>query len=341
MTAPLTPNDCDLRDFPRMMIDITRLRQSAFDAMTDDGAWRAGLNLWFSAWHSVPAGSLDNDEGALTKASGLGRDVKAWRKIKAVVLRGWVECDDGRLYHPVVCEMVLESWIEKLQQRLSSGEGNAKRWGVDFDAAPVREAIELTAGLLRSLNPQSRMLVKLQRRSPKPSKRPPEEVPPGDIEYPDLIPPGQHRDAENVPAGSQGTETGIQTDIIDWRARLDEATAAAGDALDRTSTGLMHARDLRAFVDPASGEPCTWEEVMDAIRLCAARARTRGKPIRSWSWVKDDVLALRDKRLNAILPDPKPPHERPHSDAKFLARQANHAAAFEGAQRAAGRDWKP
>lgn len=34
-------------------------------------------------------------------------------------------------------------------------------------------------------------------------------------------------------------------------------------------------------------------------------------------------------------------HERPHSDAKFLARQANHAAAFEGAQRAAGRDWKP
>lgn len=38
---------------------------------------------------------------------------------------------------------------------------------------------------------------------------------------------------------------------------------------------------------------------------------------------------------------PSPRHERPHHDPKFTARQANHAAAFEGAQRAAGRDWEP
>jgi hypothetical protein len=38
---------------------------------------------------------------------------------------------------------------------------------------------------------------------------------------------------------------------------------------------------------------------------------------------------------------PRQAHERPHHDAKFAARQANHAAAFEGAQRAAGRDREP
>jgi hypothetical protein len=38
---------------------------------------------------------------------------------------------------------------------------------------------------------------------------------------------------------------------------------------------------------------------------------------------------------------PKPSHERPSQDAKFDARQANLTRAFAGADRAAGRDWKP
>lgn len=37
----------------------------------------------------------------------------------------------------------------------------------------------------------------------------------------------------------------------------------------------------------------------------------------------------------------KAPHERPHTDAKFEARQANLARAFAGADSAAGRSWKP
>lgn len=108
-----------------------------------------------------------------------------------------------------------------------------------------------------------------------------------------------------------------QTDAIDWRARVDEATEAGGDALDRTSTGLMHAKDLRALCEPASGEPCQWDEVLDAIRMCAARAKTRGKPIRSWSWVREDALALRDKRLTSSNPEPRQAHERdpPHHPA--------------------------
>ena len=39
--------------------------------------------------------------------------------------------------------------------------------------------------------------------------------------------------------------------------------------------------------------------------------------------------------------DRKPRHERPHPDAKLAARHANYAAAWEGSERAAGRDWKP
>lgn len=118
----------------------------------------------------------------------------------------------------------------------------------------------------------------------------------------------------------------------DWQSRLIEASRAAAGMIDQTSTGTMHAGDLRALCEPVAGEPCEWPEVLDAIRVCAARAKVRGKPIRSWSWVKDDALALRDKRLTASNPAPREAHEQPsRPDAKLAARQANHARALAGA----------
>lgn len=202
MTAPLTPLNCNLQDFPRMMIDIPRLRGSEFDATLDDAAWRAGLNLWMTAWHQVPAASLPDDDANLAKHAGLGRDVKTWRKIRSTALRGWVKCNDGLLYHPVVAEMALEAWLEKLVQALSSGAGNQKRWGADFDPAPIEGEIERCADLLAALNPKSKALVKLARRK---SRTPSEPHPDGKSQRGENA---SHRDAGNIPSGSQGTGTG-------------------------------------------------------------------------------------------------------------------------------------
>lgn len=198
MTAPLTPAGCDLSDFPRMMLDIRRLRSSSFDSTLDDSAWRAGLNLWMSAWHQTPAASLEDVEPELAKAAGLGRDVKTWRKVKAVALRGWVSCADGRLYHETLAEIALEAWIDKLGQRLSSGAGNAKRYGLEFDPAPVVEDIRDAAEHLRALNPRSRTLTK--QLVLKAAKSGPPDLPPGDVK----LPPG-------VPSGSQ--ENGMERRI--------------------------------------------------------------------------------------------------------------------------------
>lgn len=197
--APLTPADCDLRDFHRMMIDIPRLRGSSFDASPDDAAWRAGLNLWMTAFHSVPAASLDDDEGTLCKASGLGRDLRTFRKVRAAAMRGWILCSDGRWYHEVVAEMALEAWLGKLGQRLSSGAGNAKRHGTTFDPEPVRAAIEIAAGLLAELNPASKSLPKVSRHISQ--------------QTPDGKKISSRRDAKSVPMGSlvEETETGEET----------------------------------------------------------------------------------------------------------------------------------
>jgi hypothetical protein len=80
MSPPFTPPDCDLQDFPRMMIDIPRLFASEFDATATDSEWRCGVTLWLRSFHQVPAASLPDDDVQLARLCGLGRDVRSWRK---------------------------------------------------------------------------------------------------------------------------------------------------------------------------------------------------------------------------------------------------------------------
>jgi len=126
---PMTPADCDLRDFQFMPLDIVRLFGSEFHAVASDAAWRAGVTLWLKSFHQVPAASIPNDDLQLTRLAELGRDVKTWLKIKKQALHGWIECGDGRLYHPVVAEKANEAWQRKSIQRERSKKGNAARWG--------------------------------------------------------------------------------------------------------------------------------------------------------------------------------------------------------------------
>lgn len=162
VTSPLTPESCDLRDFPRMSIDVTRLFGSSFNAQasTNPIAWMVGHKLWYRSWHQVPAASLPDDEAELCHLAELGFDLKTFRKVRAVAMRNWVKASDGRFYHPVIAEMALISWLEKLLQRLKSGLGNAKRWKAVFDASEIEAQIREAAVLLAALNPRAPVLGK-------------------------------------------------------------------------------------------------------------------------------------------------------------------------------------
>ena len=113
---PLTPADCDLKDFAYMPLDVARLRQSELTSdETPEACWAAVL-LWCAAWHEIPAGSIpDNDQWQAKQAGYVARGKidKAWDSVKAGALRGFVLCSDGRLYHPVVAEKARESWESK------------------------------------------------------------------------------------------------------------------------------------------------------------------------------------------------------------------------------------
>ncbi|WP_407059250.1 DUF1376 domain-containing protein (plasmid) [Ralstonia syzygii subsp. celebesensis] len=114
---PLTPPDCDLRDFPFMPLEINRLRRSKswLKAKRNPALAFYQINLWTAAWHDVPAGSLEDDDDVLADLAMC--DAAKWPKVREEVMRGWLKCSDGRLYNPTVCEKALESWAAKVDRR--------------------------------------------------------------------------------------------------------------------------------------------------------------------------------------------------------------------------------
>ena len=138
---PLTPPDCDVRSFPYMPLDVARLRDSDLAALPDPEARWANVIGWAASWHQVPAASLPNDDAALARLLGYGRDVAAWAKVRAAGgLRGWLPCSDGRLYHPVVAEKALAAWAKRRKQSALA----LRRWGAG-DATPSHRNADAVA----------------------------------------------------------------------------------------------------------------------------------------------------------------------------------------------------
>jgi hypothetical protein len=135
----LPPDDCDLRDFPFMPMEVDRLRRSKTWLLAKKNPAVAfyQMNLWLASWHSLPAGSLDDDDDVLADLALC--DEKTWKKVKSDALRGWVKAENGRLYHKVVAEKVIEAWsMKKAQRSRTEAARKARRQSV---SAPPTENV--------------------------------------------------------------------------------------------------------------------------------------------------------------------------------------------------------
>lgn len=117
LPPPPYPAHIDLNHFDDMPLEVRRLRDSGIAGVADAEVFRCAVLLWCFAWHQVPAGAIPSDDSDLCRNVGLGRDLKTWNRIKAGVLRGWMKAADGRLYHPVVAEKVVEAWNGSIVNR--------------------------------------------------------------------------------------------------------------------------------------------------------------------------------------------------------------------------------
>jgi hypothetical protein len=70
-------------------------------------------SLAVASWHQIPASSLPANDRAL---ASLSQSYAKWARIKKEALAGWVECSDGRLYHPVFSEIARNSMTKKQAQ---------------------------------------------------------------------------------------------------------------------------------------------------------------------------------------------------------------------------------
>lgn len=127
MAEPLVPADADLRDFHFMPLDVARLINSDLAAIATGEEFKAAVLLWCKCWHQVPASSLPNDERMLAHLAGYGRDLRGWKRVKDVALRGFILCADGRLYHPVIAEKVVEALAAKEKQRARTSNATMAR----------------------------------------------------------------------------------------------------------------------------------------------------------------------------------------------------------------------
>jgi len=153
MTAPLTPPDCDLTDFASMFFDVRRLLTSVtwIEAAEHPRLGHVLMCLWAESWHQRPAASLPNNDAVLARLAMC--DLKTWRRLRDLALKGWVLCDDGRLYHPTVAEKALEAWNRKESYRDRTAKARAaKEARKEAETAPVTDSVtgpetDLSTGL--------------------------------------------------------------------------------------------------------------------------------------------------------------------------------------------------
>lgn len=134
---PLVPVDTDARNFPYTPIFRAQLFGSTFHAKATDEEWRAGVTLWLKSWDQTPPGSLPMGDVELCRLAELGRDLKAWMRVRDVALHGWFEANNGRLYHGVVAEGICSALLSKEAQRLRTAAAREARLRQRLSQSPA------------------------------------------------------------------------------------------------------------------------------------------------------------------------------------------------------------
>lgn len=135
-TAPY-PADTRAKGW-RFELDHERIRQSDTWALAPADLRPWLLMLWMVAWEQTPCASLPADDVLI--AARLGMPAKMFAKNRDLLMRGWWAADDGRIYHDVMNERVLEmlEYRRKNAKRVADFKA-AKRELQGGNALPTRE----------------------------------------------------------------------------------------------------------------------------------------------------------------------------------------------------------
>lgn len=124
MTARPYPPDIRSKGW-RFELDLEQIHQSDTWALAPPEARPWLLMLWATAWLQVPCGSMPADDEVLM--AKLGMPPKLFAKHRKVLMRGWWQADDGRLYHETITSRVLAMLGRKDAERQRKADYRAKK----------------------------------------------------------------------------------------------------------------------------------------------------------------------------------------------------------------------
>jgi hypothetical protein len=101
LPAPLVEADVDCTDLDGFYLNVERLMSSELLALHSNEIIGAAVLLWCRTWKQRPAASLLDDDRINAAFAILS--LKKFREVKDAVMRGFVKCSDGRLYHGFRC----------------------------------------------------------------------------------------------------------------------------------------------------------------------------------------------------------------------------------------------
>jgi uncharacterized protein YdaU (DUF1376 family) len=128
LPPPLVEAHVDCSDLDGFMLNAERLMSSELLALHGNDVLGAALLLWCRAWKQRPAGSLPDDDRINAAFARLS--LKKFREIKEAVMRGFVKCSDGRLYHKFLSAEANKAYARKVQfrERRAADAKRLKEW---------------------------------------------------------------------------------------------------------------------------------------------------------------------------------------------------------------------
>lgn len=295
MTAPLVPSDVDLRDFQFMPLDVARLIDSDLAAISTGDEFKAAVTLWCKSWHQVPASSLPSDDRMLAHLAGYGKDIKGWKKVRDVALRGFVACNDGRLYHPVIAEKAVEAAAAKVARAAVKGGVQTRKQRERAERAALFTQLR-NAGVVAKWDVPTRdlreMVADLSRDEGVTGHAPvtPPVTPKPEPVTPPVTPP------VTAMTGT-GTGTGIDIGRVESsRARdpdadLERKLREAAGWQNETAPMLAVTGEIQALIDAGADLNL---DVLPVVTAIAPKARGR-----SWRFFVTAIAEARDRRIAA------------------------------------------
>jgi hypothetical protein len=112
-------------------LDHERIRQSDTWALAPAEIRPWLLMLWMTAWEQTPCGALPDSDELI--AARIGMPPKVFGKCRDKLLRGWVKADDGKLYHPVLTERV----VDMLARRKKDADRKGRQRGLPPESPEI------------------------------------------------------------------------------------------------------------------------------------------------------------------------------------------------------------